>query len=73
MPAYVAEIYFQEIDRIKSTENIDALKVSAFPHMENSARSEMSSSFEERAKWQEDEVITSTRELAQILGGSHGR
>ena len=69
MPAYIAEIYFQEIDRIRSFQMIDALEASSFPYMSESARSDTANRFRTRAEWQDAEVISDPKTLLSILGG----
>lgn len=73
MPAYVEDVYFQEIARIQAYENLALIKAVSYPHLTQKDQGEVMAQLADLARVVEVESISDPHALARILGGNHGR
>ena len=68
MPAYLEEIYFREITRIRASEILNELDVSAYAWMETNDRQKLRDHYMRLVKGDEEtETITDASKLALFL------
>ena len=68
MPAYLEEVYFREITRIRASEILNELDVSAYSWMESNDRQKLRDHYVRLVKGDEEtETITDASKLALFL------
>lgn len=73
MPAYVEEVYFQEIARIQAYESLALIKAVSYPHLTQKHQGDLTAQLSDLARVEEEKIVSDPHALARILGGNYGR
>tara|TARA_R100001510_G_C7642996_1_gene200540 strand:- start:608 stop:892 length:285 start_codon:yes stop_codon:yes gene_type:complete len=65
--------YLNAIEIIESKEMLDQMIVADFPHVKKEKRSNIHAKLKRKLRQENDHVLTSTEEIAKVIGGLSGR